>query len=108
MNSFTYPIIPVLINGFIDRHKDKVHSNIMVLELGCGSGANLLFLAQLGCQVYGIDISETAVNYAKDLFKHKGQTRYFFISNFAPLNFQNDFYYIIEVLLYVPVKNYMK
>lgn len=45
MNSFTYPIIPVLINGFIDRHKDKVHSNIMVLELGCGSGANLLFLA---------------------------------------------------------------
>lgn len=95
MNSFTYLIIATLINEFMDRHQDKEYRNIKVLELGFGSGANLLFLAELGCQVYGIDISETAVNYAKDLFKQKEQYGLFFVSNFAPLNFQSAFFDII-------------
>jgi len=37
-----------------------------VLDLGCGSGRHLVYLAKQGFDVYGIDISETGIGIAKD------------------------------------------
>ncbi|MCI6475057.1 MAG: class I SAM-dependent methyltransferase [Mucispirillum sp.] len=46
--------------------------NIKVIELGCGSGANIRYAAKLGLDVYGTDISTTAIEYAKSKFKEEG------------------------------------
>jgi len=40
-----------------------------VLDLGCGSGRHLVYLAKQGFDVYGIDISETGIEIAKDWLK---------------------------------------
>lgn len=45
---------------------------IKVLELGCGSGANIRYAAKLGLDVYAVDISATAIEYAKAKFKEEG------------------------------------
>lgn len=43
--------------------------SLKLLEIGCGTGNNLLFAGlRLGLKTTGIGISESAVNYTKDLF----------------------------------------
>jgi 2-polyprenyl-6-hydroxyphenyl methylase/3-demethylubiquinone-9 3-methyltransferase len=42
------------------------------LDLGCGSGTTAFLLARLGFAVTGIDVSETAVQMAKDLSLQQG------------------------------------
>ncbi|UII54180.1 class I SAM-dependent methyltransferase [Cytobacillus spongiae] len=37
-----------------------------VLELGCGPGRNAIYMAKHGCQVDALDISENAINWAKE------------------------------------------
>ena len=37
-----------------------------ILDLGCGRGRNSFFLDQYGYKVLGLDISETAIQQAKD------------------------------------------
>jgi len=46
--------------------KDK--SSIRVLDVGCGTGSNLWFLAREGYSISGIDGSEEAVRQAKERF----------------------------------------
>ena len=36
-----------------------------VLELGCGAGRNAIYLAEQGCSVVGVDLSEKALEWAK-------------------------------------------
>jgi ubiquinone/menaquinone biosynthesis C-methylase UbiE len=44
-----------------------------LLEIGCGSGNNLLFAGlHLGLEVYGLDFSKSAVNYTKNLLNQFG------------------------------------
>lgn len=42
------------------------------LEMGCGAGPNLVWLAQKGLKVSGVDISPTALKLAKDNMKSQG------------------------------------
>ncbi len=37
-----------------------------VLEIGCGPGRNAIYLAKMGCTVDAIDISENALNWARE------------------------------------------
>ena len=46
---------------FRDRFSPKDLARLHFLEMGCGAGANLIWLAQKGIQVSGVDISPTAL-----------------------------------------------
>lgn len=43
-----------------------------VLDLGCGSGGHIVYLAEKGFQVYGIDLSSEGIKKAKQLLVEKG------------------------------------
>ncbi|MER3424422.1 MAG: hypothetical protein C4293_15595, partial [Nitrospiraceae bacterium] len=42
-----------------------------LLDVGCGTGRNLVALTELGWDVYGVDISEAAVQSARSQFGHR-------------------------------------
>lgn len=43
-----------------------------VLDLGCGSGRHIIFLAKNGFETYGIDIAEEGIKIAKDWLREEG------------------------------------
>lgn len=53
-----------------------------VLEIGCGEGGNLLPFAEAGCEVKGIDLSETRIQQAHHFFEAAGQQATFACENF--------------------------
>src|SRR3990172_1416727 len=52
---------------FVARSFYRAHNrgDVRILELGCGTGANLWFMAREGFAVYGIEGSRTAVGQAR-------------------------------------------
>tara|TARA_B100001248_G_scaffold258954_1_gene244145 strand:- start:1416 stop:1679 length:264 start_codon:yes stop_codon:yes gene_type:complete len=54
--------------GQIDYEK---RSEIKILEIGCGTGPNIIFLSENGFDTYGIDISPTAIKFANSQLKQK-------------------------------------
>jgi len=53
------------------RPKDKP-STMRFLEVGCGAGNNLWFAGRAGFQVSGIDISESAIQFARRRLEQEG------------------------------------
>jgi cyclopropane fatty-acyl-phospholipid synthase-like methyltransferase len=43
-----------------------------VLELGCGPGRNAIYMAKKGCEVDALDISENAIDWAKERASEEG------------------------------------
>jgi SAM-dependent methyltransferase len=43
-----------------------------VLDVGCGTGRHLIYLAQHGFSVFGLDSSKTAIEFAKNWLKEEG------------------------------------
>jgi len=52
--------------------RGSIEAGSRVLVPGCGSGHDARFLAERGCEVVGIDISETALARARELAKRDG------------------------------------
>ncbi|UZE93851.1 MAG: class I SAM-dependent methyltransferase [Candidatus Pacearchaeota archaeon] len=63
-----------------------------VLDLGCGSGRDVVFLARNGFDVYGIDISKEAIKKARNKIKEKGLKAYFDVGDLTALKFENNFF----------------
>ena len=57
MDSFFESIVPTL----LDPQKGE-----KVLEIGCGSGNQLLYLSKLGLDIYGIDASPYMISLARE------------------------------------------
>lgn len=54
---------------FLRKEKKLELSNLNILDLGCGNAKNSFYIAEQGLnnKIVGIDISETALKYAKEL-----------------------------------------
>ena len=56
----------------------KKKGEIKILEVGCGSGANLKMLLNEGFNAFGLDISEKSIELLKYSFKKKKKQTYSF------------------------------
>jgi SAM-dependent methyltransferase len=55
-----------------DRAEQGAASGMHFLEMGCGAGPNLLWLAQKGITVSGVDVAPTALRLARETLERNG------------------------------------
>ncbi|WMS89951.1 class I SAM-dependent methyltransferase [Pseudoalteromonas sp. HL-AS1] len=75
-----------------DRENRK---QIRVLELGCGSGANLWMISKEGFDTYGIDISESAIHLAQQMLNHWETDAILERGSFDDMPFADDYFDVI-------------
>jgi len=64
-----------------------------VLDLGCGSGRHLVYLAEQGFETFGIDITERAIELAANWLKERGLRAEVSIGSiFERLPYEDDFF----------------
>jgi ubiquinone/menaquinone biosynthesis C-methylase UbiE len=64
-----------------------------VLDLACGSGRHIIFLTENGFEVYGIDLSEKAIEIGKAVLKERNLQAHLQVgSMFVKLPFENCFF----------------
>ncbi len=68
-----------------------------ILDLGCGTGRNTIYLAQQGFQVYALDISKTGVEITKK--KAQGLNVKFEVADMINTPYQDNFFDAIVCLL---------
>lgn len=61
-----------VISDIITLTKDKDRKKLRILEIGCGTCNNLWFAAELGLNIYGLDLSQTAIDYGKSRLEKLG------------------------------------
>lgn len=68
-----------------------------VLEIGCGNGRNAIYLAQKGCTVTAVDISQRAIDWAKEQAEVNSVKIQFVCENIFNLNLElQEFDYIYD------------
>jgi len=70
--------------------KDYVPKGGHLLEMGCGDGENSLFLASRGYEVTGVDLSPTAIEWAREKAKQRGLSAAFLLDDVCELKSQPD------------------
>ncbi len=65
---------------FVDTIK-KINPGMKIFEIGCGGGGNLLPFAKRGCEVYGLDISRSKIDSAKQNFEKEHINGHLFLAN---------------------------
>lgn len=64
-----------------------------ILDLGCGSGRHVVYFAQKGIEVFGIDISKTAIKMTKKWLETKNLSAELLIHDISKkLPFEDDFF----------------
>ena len=96
INKYPYgELVSVFFNSLKFLKNNTERKNINVLELGCGAGNNLWFIAEQGFNVFGVDGSKTACEYAKKSLvdrRLKGQIHHAYFDN---LPFEDNSFDII-------------
>jgi len=94
LNKYPYgELVSVLFQAL--KYLDDGGKRCRVLEIGCGGGNNLWFMAELGFDVYGIDGSESALKAAERLFKDRGLEGEFKKAYFEELPFSDGYFDIV-------------
>lgn len=90
-----YP--PEEIIRFISRKTSNIHDrhSIKILEVGCGTGANIWYLAREGFSAYGIDGSENAIKKANFRLSKENLNADLKVGDIVKLPYNNDFFDII-------------
>jgi SAM-dependent methyltransferase len=66
-----------------------------VLDAGCGNGRHVVFLAEQGFDVYGIDISEEAIEIASAWLAKEGLKANLQVGDLRKLPFANDYFDVV-------------
>lgn len=83
-----------LVSFYFNHFKNNT-TKLNILEVGCGAGNNLEFLAQKGHNVYGLDASEKIIEYTKRKFSKKNLSGNFIVSEFTDLPYEENFFDLI-------------
>ena len=67
-------------------------NTIKILEVGCGTGANIWFLCREGFDTYGIDGSRTAVMKCEDKLQREGYTASLTVGDILNLPYEKDMF----------------
>ncbi len=88
-DEFLITIQPMIATEFNERLYNfyDFPKNGNLLEVGCGTGNLLSYFAEKGYKCTGVDISETAVNWAKEKAEENGLEIDFFAGNVTNLSF---------------------
>ena len=83
--------------------------NGKILDVGCGTGKNSIYIADQGFEITGIDFSEMAIQKARENAKKVGSTANFFVRDFFELPKDGKKYEtIIDCGLYHTLTNKLK
>lgn len=79
---------------FIARnfYNSPIRSDIKILEVGCGTGANIWFFSREGFKSYGIDGSEVAIQQAKKYIEDEGLSADLKVGDAMDLPYKNSFF----------------
>ena len=67
--------------------KDRPRAEVSILEIGCGSGNNVWFVAREGFHAAGVDASETAIAFAEHRLQGEGLKADLRVADFTKLPF---------------------
>lgn len=81
-----------LIRFIANNFYHKRNGGIKILEVGCGPGANIWYLAREGFEVYGIDGSPTAIAKAKDRIADEGFNAQLKVGDIMTLPYDDCFF----------------
>ena len=76
-----------------------------ILDVGCGNGRHVVFFAEQGFDVYGVDISEEAIEITNAWLQRKGLEANLKVGDVVKLPFENQYFEVVishEVLDHVP------
>lgn len=83
--------------SFVFRYapRDILREQVKILEVGCGTASNLWFAAREGYSVYGLEGSESAVDYAKKRFEEERLSGDLRVGDFTCLPYENDLFDLV-------------
>lgn len=89
-------IVPPEVEAFVGSHSPG-----RALDLGCGTGTNLLYLAQHGWQVVGVDFSRQAVRTARKRLQSAGLTADVQVDDVTRLTgVRGEYNYVLDIGCY--------
>jgi ubiquinone/menaquinone biosynthesis C-methylase UbiE len=86
-------VVSAIIRATIDKKRDE----ISILEIGCGAGNNVWFLAEEGFKGYGIDISSSAIEFGKSYLACRGVNADLRVGDISSLPWQDEsFNFVVD------------
>lgn len=73
----------------------KARQDIKILEVGCGSGANLWMLAKEGFSSYGIDLSKESLVLCREMLNTYGVKAELSVQDMSCLSFDNEMFHAV-------------
>ncbi len=70
----------------------KERAQVKILEVGCGPGANIWYMAREGFIPYGIDGSPTAIDKGRKRLQAEGLKAHMDVGDIVSLPYENDFF----------------
>ena len=93
LNLYPYDsVVAFMMKNFSSKLRTR---NIRVLEVGCGAGNNLWFAARQGFEVYGLDASQHAIEFARKRFDKDNLSGAFEVGSFTKLPYDDDFFDVV-------------